>query len=214
MADADASHVKIKCPLQRDALLMFVAQKRTSKWRSIRQIFGFTFTPALRDRGIVRHNGSMDSKDILTLAIAGTAATVALATLIKAIIEYQRNATTKRLELFLTMRTRLRLDKEFVEICDLLEGDSEKLRSIPLVQKDRFTGFFEELAIMRNSGLLNEQVTLYMFGYWAIRCNRSRNFWDGLNRDQALWSLFFHFAEEMEVAQKSFRFQPTKYHLR
>jgi hypothetical protein len=152
-------------------------------------------------------------KDMLALALilAGLTATIALATLFKAIIEYKRNASTKRLELFLAMRTRLRQDKEFIEICELLEMDDERLRSIPLVQKDRFTGFFEELAIMRNSGLINDAVTLYMFGYWAIRCNQSDNFWYGLNRNQALWSLFFSFATDMERAHATFAFNANNY---
>lgn len=156
----------------------------------------------------------MDLKDKLTLIFSAVTAVIALAALAKAIFEYKRNTAAKRMEMFLAMRTRLREDKDFVEICEMLERDDEKLKTIPLVQKDRFTGFFEELAIMRNSGLINCQVTLYMFGYWAIRCNKSRHFWHGLNRKQALWSLFFSFADDMEKAHDSFRFTKNDYHLR
>ena len=155
----------------------------------------------------------MELKDILTFILSGVVAIIGLATLIKAVIEYKRNITTKRLELFLSMRTRLREDEEFKTICQLLESDDAKLRDIPLIQKDRFTGFFEELAIMRNSGLMNDDVTLYMFGYFAIRCNQSKNFWYGLNRNQPLWSLFFSFAEDMETAQSQFRFDKKKFHV-
>jgi hypothetical protein len=155
----------------------------------------------------------MDLKDILALILSSVVATIGLATLIRAIIEYKRSTATKRLELFLTMRTRLREDAEFKKICQLLETDDEKLRDIPLIQKDRFTGFFEELAIMRNSGLINDDVTLYMFGYFAIRCNDSTNYWHGLNRNQALWSLFFSFAEDMERAYKDFKFDKKRFHV-
>ena len=155
----------------------------------------------------------MDLKDILTLILSGVVATIGLAVLIKAILEYKRSTGTKRLELFLTMRTRLREDEEFKKICQLLETDDKKLREIPLIQKDRFTGFFEELAIMRNSGLMNDDVTLYMFGYFAIRCNHSDNYWHGLNRNQELWSLFFSFAEDMERAYKHFRFDKKRFHV-
>ena len=155
----------------------------------------------------------MQLKDILTLILTGVVAAIGLATLIKAIIEYKRSTATKRLELFLAMRTRLREDEEFKTICQLLETDDEKLRDIPLIQKDRFTGFFEELAIMRNSGLINDDVTLYMFGYFAIRCNQSKNYWHGLNRNQQLWSLFFSFAEDMERVYKDFKFDKKRFHV-
>ena len=39
-----------------------------------------------------------------------------------------------------------------------------------------------------------EVVALYMFGYFAIRCHDSKNFWAGLNCEQVLWSLFMDFA--------------------
>jgi hypothetical protein len=152
-------------------------------------------------------------KDILTITISSIAAAVGLFALIKGIIEYRKNSLTKRSELFLSMRSRLREDKEFIEISRLLETDDETLRDIPLIQKDRFTGFFEELAIMKNSGLINNQVTLYMFGYYAIRCNKSVNFWYGLNRKQKLWSLFFNFAEDMEKAEANFKFNRRDFHL-
>jgi hypothetical protein len=111
------------------------------------------------------------------------------------------------------MRSRLREDSNFIEICELLEGDDPKLRAIPLVQKDRFTGFFEELAIMRNSGLMTDELALYMFGYYAILCDKSKNYWHGLNKKQALWSLFFDFASDMERQQKSYLYDRTRLNL-
>ena len=155
----------------------------------------------------------MELKDILSLTLGSVVAAVGLANLIRAIIEYRRNATTKRLELFLLMRTRLREDPTFKEICGLLETDDPKLREIPLFEKDRFTGFFEELAIFHDSDLIGDDVALYMFGYYAIRCNQSKNFWHGLSRSQPLWSLFFSFAEDMEDAEKVFKFDRRRFRL-
>jgi hypothetical protein len=86
--------------------------------------------------------------------------------------------------------------------------------AIPLVQRDRFIGFFEELAIMRNSTLINDQVTLYIFGYWAIQWNKSDSFGHGLNRKQVSWSLFLSFADDMERAQANYQFKSRNYHLR
>jgi hypothetical protein len=148
----------------------------------------------------------MELKDILTLIISAVAVIVGFITLIKGLIEFRKSTVTKRLELFLSMRSRLREDSNFIEICELLEGDHAKLRAIPLVQKDRFTGFFEELAVMRNSGLMTDELALYMFGYYAILCNKSENYWHGLNKKQVLWSLFFDFASDMERQRDSYRY--------
>ena len=71
----------------------------------------------------------------------------------------------------------------------------------------------EDLAIMKNSGLINDQVTSYMFGYNAIRCNKSVNFWCGLNKKQQLWSPFFDFAEDMGKADTGFRFNRKDFQL-
>jgi hypothetical protein len=105
------------------------------------------------------------------------------------------------------MRSRLREDPDFIKICELLESDDLELRIIPLVQKDRFTGFFEELAIMRNSGLMTDELALYMLGYYTILCRNSENYWHGLNKEQVLWSLFFDFASDMERQRSSYRYE-------
>jgi hypothetical protein len=160
------------------------------------------------------HNNAIELKDVLTLVISAVAVIVGFITLIKGLIEFRKSTITKRLELFLSMRSRLREDSNFIEICELLERDDPKLRVIPLVQKDRFTGFFEELAIMRNSGLMTDELALYMFGYYAILCNKSENYWYGLNKKQVLWSLFFDFASDMERRRDSYRYDRKRLNLK
>ena len=162
-------------------------------------------------------------KDTLTLIVSVVVASVGFDTLLKAIIEHKRSVAAKRLELFLEMRKRLRDDEEFSNICNLLEEEgweeerqgevATKLRNIPPVQKDRFLGFFEGLAIMRNSGLINDQVAAYMFGYYAIKCKKSESFWEGLDPEDPFWALFFSFAEDMQQARSEFKFDKTKFHV-
>jgi hypothetical protein len=152
----------------------------------------------------------MTDEQLIDLVLKTLVFVVALATLIKGLIEYRKQGSTKRAEIFLQMRVRLRQDQSFSKICDMLEVDSPELREIPLVERDRFIGFFKELALMRNSGLINEQVTLYMFGCFAIRCYHSKNFWFGLNKDQPLWSLFMDFAAQMDVAHHEFRYDRSR----
>jgi len=155
----------------------------------------------------------MQLKDMLTIFIAAIGTAVALISLIKALIEYQKQGITKRSEIFLNMRSRLREDESFSKICNLLERDDPKLKEIPLVDRDRFVGFFEELALLKNSGLINDEVTLYMFGYFAIRCLDSKNFWYNLNRGQPLWGAFMDFAKQMKSMHKVYSYDRSRYHL-
>lgn len=155
----------------------------------------------------------MDLYDVITISLTAIGVAVALATLIKALFEYQKRGVTERSKIFLEMRTRLREDAQFSEICNLLETDNPRLRDVPLVEKDRFLGFFEELYLLKNSGLMNDQVSLYMFGYFAIRCYDSKNFWYDLNKEHNLWSAFIDFALRMKKAREQFTFNVEKFRL-
>jgi hypothetical protein len=150
---------------------------------------------------------------IITAILSTLGVTVAAVSAFKALAEYRKQGITKRSEIFLQMRSRLREDESFKRICDLLETDDERLKDVSLVEKDRFTGFFEELALLRNSGFINDHVALYMFGYFAIRCFQSKNFWDGLNRNQPLWALFMDFARQMQEAERTFRYERRRFRL-
>ena len=155
----------------------------------------------------------MTLSEIITAVISAFALMFTFVSVLQGLVEYKKQGISKRTETFLQMRSRLREDATFSKICELLETDSEKLQEIPLVDKDRFIGFFEELALMKNSGLINENVTLYMFGYFAIRCYDSENFWHNLNREQPLWSLFMDFAKQMKIAQSKFRYDRKNFYL-
>jgi hypothetical protein len=146
----------------------------------------------------------MDLKDYAAILTA----VVALATFLKAIAEYIKQGATKRAEQFLEMRSRLRENQDHARICELLEHDDLQLRSVPMMEKDNFIGFFEELALLWNSKVFNDQIVYYMFGYYAIACWRSENFWYGLNRDQVLWSHFRDLVSRLEKMEKSF--QPSR----
>jgi hypothetical protein len=52
----------------------------------------------------------------------------------------------------------------------VLEIDSPELQSLAEIERDNFTGFFEELALLWNSGIFNDHVVYYMFGYFALKC--------------------------------------------
>lgn len=148
-----------------------------------------------------------DFKDVATI-VGGV---IALATLIKSVIEYTKQGAQDRAEQFETLRVRFKNDESFTDMCDLLETDSQRLQEIPFKQKRDFLGFFEEIALIVNTGLMKKSVAHYMFGYYALRCWKSQNFWSGVNRNSPYWALFNHFAKQMEKIEQDFSFDPRNY---
>lgn len=67
-----------------------------------------------------------------------------------------------------------------------------------------YLGFFQEIALVFNSGLVKQEVAHYMFGDYAVRCWENAYFWNGVNRDGPNWSLFRDFASRMEDAEQRF----------
>lgn len=141
-----------------------------------------------------------DAKDLATII----GVVVALVTLIKGVVEYAHQGAQKRAERFTSMRIRFKEDTSFKEICDLLETDDPRLAQVPFKDKRDFLGFFEEVALMLNSKLIRPAVAHYMFGYYAIRCAESDNFWSDVNRDTPYWALFNDFVARMKMAEQAF----------
>ncbi|MCC7092955.1 MAG: hypothetical protein HUU44_08175 [Ignavibacteriaceae bacterium] len=140
-------------------------------------------------------------------------ALVALFTLLFGILQYRKGLVQRRSEQFLKMRERYIDNKEFQGLFTLIENDDEKLKTIPYKQKLKFLGFYEELALMKNSGLIKREVVFYMFAYHAIRIWQSENFWyitdnsgvaKVVNKESAYWFLFKKFAQEMIGYEKQF----------
>jgi hypothetical protein len=142
-------------------------------------------------------------KDLAT--IIGVA--IAASTLIKAFLEYRNQGIQKRVERFLEMRKRLDENAQFKEICNLLEDKDPRLAEIPFKEKRDLLGFYEEIAIMLNSGIIRREVAHYMFGYYAIRCWESGDFWRNVRRESPYWAVFKNFALEMKHIDSSKEFK-------
>lgn len=141
----------------------------------------------------------------ITEVVALVTAIVAVVGLWRSMVELTRQGSSKRAEQFLNMRERLRHDKDFADICQYLEMRDPKLREVPLITRDRFIGFFEELTLLWNSKVFNDEIIYYMFGYYALRCWRSDDFWHDLNREQILWSHYRDMVARLERVEASYR---------
>jgi len=142
-------------------------------------------------------------KDLAT--IIGVA--IAAFTLIRAFLEYRGQGIQKRVERFLEMRKRFEENAQLKEICNLLEYKDKRLAEIPFKAKRDLLGFYEEIAIMLNSGIIRREVAHYMFGYYAIRCWESDDFWRDVNRNSRYWAVFKNFALEMKDIETSKEFK-------
>ena len=145
----------------------------------------------------------------MTDATAIVAALVALISLTAAIVEYRRRGVLQRAQQFVIMRRLLKENLAFKRICELLETDDSRLKEVPFADKRDFLGLFEEVALMMQSKLIRREVAHYMFGYYAILCWESDNFWFNpaggpyLTRDSPYWRVFREFVTQMRQVEKS-----------
>ena len=135
---------------------------------------------------------------------------IALVALAKGIAEYIKQGSQKRADHFFAIRSKLKSNPTFEEICALLEVDDQKLLGISFKDKRSFLGLFEEVALMVNSGFIKRDIAHYMFGYYALRCWDSKHFWYQVNRESIYWSLFKEFVQEMRLIEKNFMFDKSK----
>jgi len=147
--------------------------------------------------------------DIATLVIAGVVAAAALATLVKALVEYVQQGQQKRADQFFELRRRFKESREYTDIAALidLEPNGERLRRTPFPEKRNYLGLFEEIALVVNSGLIKPEVAHYMFGYYAVRCWESESFWWEVNRESHYWALFRDFVVRMKEIEQAFEFR-------
>jgi hypothetical protein len=143
--------------------------------------------------------------ETIVKSAAGIMAVVAVVTFlvtnIRSFIEYAKENSLKRFEKYTELAGNWAEDKNIQTIIKLLDDDPKhKLRSLPFEKKRAFIEFYEDIAVMRYSGLLKKRIAYYMFGFYTIRCNESDDFWLNIEgeKDKHYWSLFKRFANEMK----------------
>ncbi|HET7283762.1 MAG TPA: hypothetical protein VFI70_03685 [Nitrososphaeraceae archaeon] len=160
-------------------------------------------------KGVVPRSGiDTDARWGFSHTAAGIiTAIIGVLTFIKAMREYQEyqlQGEQKRLDLFLNMRRKFNENETFCKITALIDEDSKKLTDIPFTDKRDYAWFFQEVALMANSGLIKKPVAQYMFGYFAVRCCDSEVFWaEGINKDTIYLKVFNNFALETKKAENS-----------
>jgi hypothetical protein len=122
--------------------------------------------------------------------------------LVMGYLEYLRQGRQRRSEKYFEL---VRDFAKFDDILDLLRTDSAKLRKLRPAQRERFLGFYEDLALLVHSGLIQEHLAFYAFGYWLEKVWTSKHFWaDDKNKDDGYWFLLRQLHFRMKKHEKRF----------
>jgi hypothetical protein len=132
----------------------------------------------------------------LSIILAGA---VALITFVTGTYQYLRQNRYTRVQHFVDMRRRFLENPTFRELLELLAKDDPKLNQMPVQDRRNLVGFFEEVALLMNSGILQPQVTRYMFGYYVRLIDSSLHFWEGLDKGSVYWTVFRDLARQLEA---------------
>lgn len=149
----------------------------------------------------------MDTTEVIKVALQAAAVAIALFTLGKGTLEFIAQGKQKRSERFLAMRERFAANPDFARVRELIEANDPTLAKHAYQHKRAYLNFFEEIALMINSGLLKERVAHYVFGYSIIRCWDSEHFWTrGVDRQSMYWSAFRDLAKRMKRCESEFAY--------
>jgi hypothetical protein len=122
--------------------------------------------------------------------------------LVMGYFEYLRQGRQRRAEKYFEL---VREFGKYDEILDLLQTDSPKLKKLRSSQRERFLGFYEDLALLVHSGLIQEHLAFYAFGYWLEKVWTSKNFWhDSKNKENGYWFLLRQLQFRMKAREEKF----------
>jgi hypothetical protein len=103
-------------------------------------------------------------------------------------------------------------DLSFRKICELLEMRSSELEQVSFAEKDAFVMLFAEVYLLWNSKMFNNEVVYYMFGYYALLCDRDEggHFWSGgLDKGSPSYGHFRKFIEGLRKVEKAEGYVPN-----
>lgn len=119
--------------------------------------------------------------------------------LYRGFLEFALQGKQKRAEMFLKKQGEYFNNPSFNQLRGLIELDDPSLRDIPFEEKRAYLTFFEEIAVLKNTRLISDDLAYYMFGYYATTCLESTNFWSNINKQDIFWNVFLTFATDMQT---------------
>jgi hypothetical protein len=124
---------------------------------------------------------------------------IAFITLWQGLFQYTRQNHAARANQFIQMRRRFLEEKSFQEILTLIHENCDDISTKSIQDRRNLVGYFEEVALMVNSGLIRPEVAHYMFGYYVVLIDDCEKFWEGLDRQGDYWAVFRAFVGKMRT---------------
>ena len=124
---------------------------------------------------------------------------IAFITLWQGLFQYTRQNHAQRANQFIQMRRRFLEEKSFQEILTLIHDKCPEIGKKSIQDRRNLVGYFEEVALMVNSGLIRPEVAHYMFGYYVLLIDDCEDFWQDLDRKGDYWAVFRAFAQKMRT---------------
>jgi hypothetical protein len=118
----------------------------------------------------------------------------------------------KRSELFLKMRDYFRTSESLGPLGNLIEvTDQTEIDKIDVDSRSELPAFFEDLAIIVNSGTVGADVAHYFFGYYVIKCWDNDAYWKDMreSKDDPYWRLLKLFVAEMRKQGTKLKADPS-----
>ena len=130
----------------------------------------------------------------------GLSLIVAIGTLVKALAEFRLQNSLKRFEKYQAMNETYSTSITLTSMRDALRAGGEPLEKYDVIEKYKFMAFYEDIAMMCQSGLMRMEVAAYLFGYDARLAASNSTFAANLGnaREDPNWTLFWSFCDRLE----------------
>ena len=102
---------------------------------------------------------------------------IAMIALIKGVFEYTKTNQLARANVFLELRKRFKETSNFSKIIEYLDSNDSELSEVSKSDKLKFLGFFDDVAILINSGLLDKTIANQTFGFYIQKAWENPNMW-------------------------------------
>lgn len=132
----------------------------------------------------------------LSIIVAGV---IAFITLWQGLFQYARQNHAARATQFIQMRRRMLEDPTFRRLLTMIFEGDPSISAEPIQDRRNFIAFFEEVALLVNSGLMKPRVAHYMFGFYAFQIDDNGPIWEGLDKNGEFWRVFRDFVAEMRA---------------
>jgi hypothetical protein len=124
------------------------------------------------------------------------------------IYQFKKKRELQALEMFIKYREKLKTNESINKIVRHVQDcESDSTLQNQIIERDitkydfyYFLGYYEEIAILYKSKLLNKQIANDMFAYYALKIASNEYYWKTFNEDyknERDWKNFNFFIDEM-----------------